>query len=202
MKVAAYIRVSSKTQDHASQRAAIEREAAARGDAIGAWYAEKVSGKTLDRPELARLREDARAGRVARVYVFRLDRLTRSSVADTFKVVDELRRAGVVLVCVSDNLTIKPGEDVVSDVMIFALGLAAKIERTAINERISAARTRVEDAGGSWGRPARVKGDTLAKAFALQASGKTVREIAAALKVPRSTIGRALSQKVGDQGTA
>ena len=42
--VAAYVRVSSRAQDHATQRAAIEQAATARGDAIGAWYAEKVSG--------------------------------------------------------------------------------------------------------------------------------------------------------------
>ena len=82
--------------------------------------------------------------------MFRLDRLTRSGVADTFKVVDELRKAGVALVSVSDGLTIKATEDIVSDVMVFTLGLAAKIERrTAINEPISAARTRVEATGGS-----------------------------------------------------
>jgi DNA invertase Pin-like site-specific DNA recombinase len=33
---------------------------------------------------------------------------------------------------------------------------AAKMERTAINDRISAARERVEAEGGRWGRPSRV----------------------------------------------
>jgi DNA invertase Pin-like site-specific DNA recombinase len=193
MQITAYVRVSSKTQDASSQRAAIEREATARGDTVAAWYAEKVSGKSLDRPELARLREDVRQGRIARVYVFRLDRLSRSGVADTFKVVDELRRAGVTLVSVSDGVTIKPADDVTSDVMIFALGLAAKIERTAINERISAARQRVEREGGAWGRPPSVDARTITKARELRAAGRTVREIAMAVKVPRSTIARALT---------
>ncbi|MGO9834567.1 MAG: recombinase family protein [Polyangiaceae bacterium] len=43
---AAYIRVSSRTQDHATQRAAIERAAAARGDSITTWYSEKRSAKS------------------------------------------------------------------------------------------------------------------------------------------------------------
>ena len=193
MQIVAYVRVSSKAQDSASQRDAIERAARTRGDTIAVWYAEKQSGKTLDRPELTRLRADARSGLVARVYLFRLDRLTRSGVADTFRVVDELRRAGSELVAVSDNLTIKPTQDdLTSEVLIFALSIAAKIERTAINERIASARTRIEATGGAWGRPARVKGDLLAQARALAANGRTVREIAAALKVPKSTIGRAL----------
>ncbi|MBI5544801.1 MAG: recombinase family protein, partial [Deltaproteobacteria bacterium] len=44
---AAYVRVSSKAQDHATQRAAIDRAASARGDTITEWFAEKLSGKTL-----------------------------------------------------------------------------------------------------------------------------------------------------------
>jgi hypothetical protein len=84
---AAYVRVSSKAQDDASQRAALERAAAARGHSVGAWYAEKKTAKTLDRAELGRLREDARAGKIARLYLFRLDGLARSGIRDTFEVV-------------------------------------------------------------------------------------------------------------------
>ena len=69
----AYIRVSSRAQDHATQRAAIERAAAARGDEIKTWYAEKKSAKTMARTELQRVLVDARAGRLRgqRLYLFR-----------------------------------------------------------------------------------------------------------------------------------
>ncbi len=195
--VVAYVRVSSRAQNDATQRIAIEGAAAARGDRIvGDWYAEKRSAKTTARAELVRLRADVRAGTVRKVYVFKLDRLVRTGVADTFAVVEELRRAGVTLVAVADNLTIVPDkEDVVSEVLVFALGLAAKMERTAINDRISAARDRVEASGGRWGRPSRVDRATRARARELQREGKTVREIARALKVPRSTIARELVPK-------
>jgi DNA invertase Pin-like site-specific DNA recombinase len=130
------------------------------------------------------------------VYIFRLDRLTRSGVADTFRVVEELRKAHVELRAVSDNLVIKPGQDdMVSEVLLFALSLAARIERMAINERIASARVRVEAEGGSWGRPARVKGDLLERARGLQSAGKTIREISVALKIPRSTLARALASR-------
>ena len=195
--VVAYVRVSSRAQNDATQRIAIEGAAAARGNRIvGDWYAEKRSAKTTARAELVRLRADVRAGTVRKVYVFKLDRLVRTGVADTFAVVEELRRAGVTLVAVADNLTIVPDkEDVVSEVLVFALGLAAKMERTAINDRISAARDRVEASGGRWGRPSRVDRATRARARELQREGKTVREIARALKVPRSTIARELVPK-------
>jgi DNA invertase Pin-like site-specific DNA recombinase len=188
MTVAAYIRVSSKGQDHALQRDAIQR----RGVKVDAWYAEKASAKTTARAELQRLLADARAGFVNEVWTFKLDRLCRSGVADTFAVVSELRKAGVTLHCVADNVTIKPGEDVVSDVMLFALGLAAGLERTAINDRIAAARVRQEARGEPWGRPPRMTAAEVETARRMATEGRTVREISAALGVPRSTAARAL----------
>lgn len=189
MTIAAYIRVSSKGQDLAMQRDAIARK----GVTPTVWYSEKASARTTDRAELKRLLVDARAGLIKELWVFKLDRLTRSGVADTFAVVNELRKAGVTLNCVADSVTIKPGEDIVSDVLLFALGLAAGLERTAINERIAAARTRMEAAGEPWGRPPRMTPAQLETARRMRSEGRTVRVIASALGVPRSTAARTLA---------
>ncbi len=195
----AYVRVSSKAQDLSTQRDAIERAAAVRGDSIGTWIEEKRSAKTLARPGLDQLRADARSGLVRRLYVFKLDRLCRTGVGDTFTVLGELRTAGVELIAVADNLHLKPGtDDLTSEVFVFALGLAAKLERAAINDRISAARERVERGGGRWGRPRRLDDATVARVQELRSAGRSMRQIAVALKVPLSTVGRAaLSQKAG-----
>src|SRR5438132_13313335 len=64
MRVAAYCRVSSRAQDLSMQRHAIDRAAKARGDVIADWRSEKRSGKLLTRPEIARVRTDARAGAI------------------------------------------------------------------------------------------------------------------------------------------
>lgn len=185
--VAAYVRVSSKAQDHATQRAAIERAATARGDTVAHWYGEKRSGKTLARPELDRLRADVRSGHVRKVYVFRLDRLTRSGIRDTFELIEELRNAGCEVLSVADGFDLNgPAAEVVLAVMAWA----AKMERLAINERISAARERVEAEGRSWGRPRRMNEAQIAKVRALKAAGRSIREISAAIKVPRSTVAR------------
>ncbi len=198
MNAVGYVRVSSRAQDDATQRSAIERAAAARGDTICAWYAEKRSAKTNARPELRRLRDDVRTGVARKVYVFKLERLVRTGVGDTFAVVDEVRRGGAVLVAVADNLTIVPDkDDVASEVLIFAFGLAAKLERTAINDRIGAARERIEAEGGRWGRPHAIDRATLERARALRAEGRTVRDVAVALKVKRSTLARALATDAG-----
>jgi DNA invertase Pin-like site-specific DNA recombinase len=192
MDAAAYLRVSSRAQDFATQKSAIERAATARGDAITDWRAEKRSGKTLARPELDRLRADARAGHVRRLYVFKLDRLTRSGIRDTFEVIEELRAHGAELVSVSDGFALDgPAAEVVLAVMAWA----AKMERLAINERISAARERVEAEGRSWGRPSRLDARTRDRVVAMKLAGKTIREIAVAIKVPKSTVARAVSRK-------
>jgi DNA invertase Pin-like site-specific DNA recombinase len=195
MNAAAYLRVSSRAQDHASQRAAIERVAAARGDAVAIWYSEKRSGKVLARPELDRVRADARRGHVRRLYLFKLDRLTRSGIRDTFEVIEELRAHGCQIVSVADGFDL---EGPCAEVVLAVMAWAAKMERIAINERISAARERVEAEGRSWGRPCRLDERDVRRAVTLREGGRSVREIAVALKVPRSTVARALaaSQKV------
>jgi DNA invertase Pin-like site-specific DNA recombinase len=63
VKAHAYGRVSSRSQTLEMQRAAVERAASTRGDSLK-WFEEKASGRSLDRPELTRLRSAVRAGHV------------------------------------------------------------------------------------------------------------------------------------------
>lgn len=130
-----------------------------------------------------------RAGVVGRVYVFRIDRLTRSGIRDTLNLVEEFRRAGCELVTVADGFDLSgPGAEIVLAVMAWA----AQMERSAIGERIKAARKRVEASGGRWGRPRRIDPVTLERARGMQKRNNTLREIAQRLKVPRSTLSDAL----------
>ena len=186
---AAYVRVSSKAQTLDMQRHAILQAAATRGDRITTWYSEKLSGRSLDRPALHALRADARAGRITRCYVYRLDRLARSGVRDTLQVVEELRSANVDLVTVADGFDLRgPAAEIVLAVMAWA----AQMERLAINERIASARTRLAAQGRPWGRPRRLTAPEETRVRALAAAGKSQRTIAMTLKVPKSTVGRIL----------
>jgi DNA invertase Pin-like site-specific DNA recombinase len=189
MNIFAYCRVSSKAQDFATQRSAIERAATARGDTITSWRSEKRSGRLLARPELDRLRADARAGFIRKLYVYRLDRLTRSGIADTLQVVEELRRHGCEVVSVADGFDLTGPA---AEIILAVVSWAAKMERLAINERIAAARERVEAEGGKWGRPSRFNDEDRAKVLAMHREGRSIRDIAIAVKVPKSTVARAL----------
>lgn len=206
VNAAAYVRVSSRSQDNATQREAISRAAAARGDEIPFhhWYEEKRSARTLERAELAKIRECVRHGEIQRLYVFRLDRLTRSGIRDTLTLLDELRAGGCEVVTIADGFSLAgPARDVVVAVMAWA----AEMERLAIGERIAAARTRVESAGGHWGRPRRATAKQVRQVHELrrqlklglregmEAKPMPIRDIAQRLKLPRATVANILSKK-------
>jgi len=91
MKAAAYVRVSSRQQSLEAQKSAILKAAEARGDEITHWYGEKASAYVGERAELAALRAAVRRGEHRKVYVFRIDRLSRAGVLGTFTIVAELK---------------------------------------------------------------------------------------------------------------
>lgn len=189
MNAAAYVRVSTTGQSLAAQSDAIRRAARARGDKLTRWFREKVSGGTLARPELARLRDAVRAGDVRKLYVFRVDRLTRSGIRDTLTLIDELRAAGCELVTVADGFSLDGPQ---ADFVLAFISWAAQMERAALGERISAARARARARGEPWGRPRRIVDVERARELA---KTKSLREVARALKVPRATLAR----RIGNQ---
>lgn len=205
MDATAYLRVSSQSQDHALQRDANQRAAERRGDTIVSWYVDTESGGTLARPELARLRADARRGTLPRrLYVFALDRLTRTGIIDTLALVRELRDLGVEIISYSDPFDVAgPAAEIVIAVMAWA----AEAELKRQKERRTAARSRREREGLPWGRPRVVpEGDPREQRILdLDADGRSVRSIAQAVGVKRNTVHRILqrhaelSQKLGPE---
>ena len=184
--------MSSRSQSQQTQCDAIERVAKARGDVIETWFQEKLSGAKLQRPSLDHVRDLVARGTIRRLYVFRLDRLTRSGIRDTLAVLEELRRAGCAVVSVADGFEADgPAAEIVAAVMAWA----AQMERLALGERIAAARHRVEKAGGRWGRPQRVSPNDVGKIHVKRDTGLSIREISIALKIPRSTVASVLSRK-------
>lgn len=189
--IAAYLRVSSRSQNLATQRTAIEQMAKARGDVIETWFEEKRSGGKLERPALDHLRAVAAGGAIERLYIFRLDRLTRTGIRDTLGILEGLRSAGCEVRSVADGFALDgPGSEIVAACMAWA----AQMERLALGERISAARARVEKAGGKWGRPARVP-PGVARRIVAGRKKHSIRWLSAAYKVPRSTVAAVLSGK-------
>ena len=94
MKVA-YVRVSTEEQNEARQIEALKKHG------IEKWFTEKISGKSMDRPQLQAMLDYVREGDT--VYIHDFSRLARST-KDLLEIVERLQAKGVHLVSNKENL--------------------------------------------------------------------------------------------------
>jgi site-specific DNA recombinase len=132
-----YARVSSDRQTNegtiASQVEALVRRAAADGltiDPERRFLDEGASGSTLIRPALERLRDQAAAGALDRLYVLAPDRLARN-FALQYLLLEEFHARGIDVVFLNRALGQSPEDDLLLQVQ----GVIAEYERAKIVER-------------------------------------------------------------------
>ena len=137
MRVAIYARVSSERQTQEgtidSQVQALRERVREEGLSLDeelCFLDEGYSGSTLVRPALERLRDQAAAGAVDRLYVHSPDRLARRYAYQVL-LVDEFQHAGVELVFLNRPLGQGPEDDLLLQVQ----GIVAEYERAKILER-------------------------------------------------------------------
>jgi site-specific DNA recombinase len=137
LRVALYARVSSEqqTKEHtiASQLEALKQRIAEDGlecDAELCFVDDGYSGSTLIRPALDRLRDQAAAGAIDRLYVLSPDRLSRKYAYQVL-IVEELVRVGVEIVFLNSPLGDNPEENLLLQVQ----GMIAEYECAKIMER-------------------------------------------------------------------
>ena len=148
---AAYARQSVEKLDSLSIQAQLDlcRKAAA-NDHIKTYQDRGFSGKNIDRPSFQRLLRDIRADKVSKLYVYRLDRFSRS-IADFGQLWQVLKEHDVEFESITENFdTSTPmGRAMLHIIMVFA-----QLERETTAERVKvnyAARA----ATGAWpGGPA------------------------------------------------
>lgn len=184
--VAGYIRVSSRTQDYEYQRHAIEQAARARGELVHRWYGDRATGSRMDRPALIKMRDAIRAGQIQRLWVWRLDRLTRSGIVDAISCIREMRKHGCVLCSVADGF---PFDGEFGELFIAIASCMAQHEREKIRENLAAARARMAAAGRPWGKPA-ASDEQRALVSDLRREGKSIRQISRELRVLGLPLGK------------
>ena len=145
-QIAIYVRVSSKKQETRSQEPDLKRWAAAQDQPVR-WYRDKYTGTTMDRPGWQKLERDIAAGKVARVVVWRLDRLGRTAKGLT-ALFDDLRSRKVGLVSVKDGLDLSTAA---GRLMANVLASVAQFENEVRSERILAGQAAARAAGKRWG---------------------------------------------------
>jgi site-specific DNA recombinase len=136
-RVALYARVSSDKQAQEgtidSQIACLREQIASAGDVLGATLCfsdDGVSGTTLVRPALERLRDQAAAGAFERLYILAPDRLARRH-AHQMVLIEELQACGVELIFVNRPLGSTPEDQLLLQVQ----SVVAEYERAKILER-------------------------------------------------------------------
>src|SRR5271166_4534641 len=137
IRAAYYARVSSEQQAAAhtieSQVSALTERARGDGTPVPPerqFVDDGISGATLARPALDRLRDLAAVGAIDRIYVHSPDRLARNYAYQVL-LVDEWRRARVEIVFLNRSL----GQSPEDDLLLQEQGIVSEYERAKITER-------------------------------------------------------------------
>jgi DNA invertase Pin-like site-specific DNA recombinase len=193
--IAIYLRVSNRQQDTRSQTPDLERwaEAYANGTPVQ-WYSDKFTGKTMDRPGWRRLEADMIAGKVAKIVVWRLDRLGRTAAGLT-ALFEELQRRNVGFEALRDKVDLStPAGRLMANV----LASVAAYENEVRSERIRAGQAVALANGKRWGgsqkgRRVKVTDEQIQTVHRLKVEGEKVAAIARATGLSRPTIYRLLN---------
>jgi DNA invertase Pin-like site-specific DNA recombinase len=186
--IAIYLRVSSKSQDVASQEPELRRWAAQQDGEVR-WYRDRFTGKTMERPAFTRLLRHVRSGEVQQVAVWRLDRLGRTAKGLT-ALFDELTELNVRLVSLRDGLDLSTAA---GRLMANVLASVAAYETEVRAERILAGQAAARAKGKTWGgsekgRRIKVNDEQIRLIHRMKAEGEKVAAIARATGLSRPTI--------------
>lgn len=127
-----YARQSVEKKNSLSIAGQIELCEKTAGHKLKVYKDQGYSGKNTERPDFQRLLKDVKAGKVGTLYVYRLDRFSRS-VADFGQLWEVLKGHGVEFVSVNENFDTKTpmGRAMLHIIMVFA-----QLERETTAERV------------------------------------------------------------------
>ena len=149
-------------------------------------FREKVSGATVDRPQLKKLMAKIGAGDV--LIIPAVDRLSRDTT-DLLMIARDLQNAGAGLKSIAE-----PVVDTTSDfaeLVLAMLGVAAKLERRRIKERTARGRADAKAKGVRFGRPPKLTPHQKREAVKRRdVDEETLRSIGRSYNVSAQTIGR------------
>jgi DNA invertase Pin-like site-specific DNA recombinase len=186
--IALYVRVSSKSQDTASQEPDLKRYLAG-NDEPCEWYRDSFTGKSMDRKGWNRLMANVQAGKVSRVVCWRLDRLGRTAKGLT-ALFEELIERKVNLVSLKDAVDLNTSA---GRLMANVLASVAQFETEVRAERVlagqAAARARGKRWGGSVkGRRLKVTNEQVQTIRRMAGEGAKVSAMARATGLSRPTV--------------
>jgi DNA invertase Pin-like site-specific DNA recombinase len=194
-RVGLYLRVSQADQKTENQLIDLKRVAEQRGWQIVDTYVDHaVSGKRDSRPQLDRLRKDAKQGKLDVVAAWSVDRLGRS-LHHVVNLLAELteERVAVYLHQQAVDSTTSAGKAMLGMCAVFA-----EFEWNSTSDRIKAGIARARKEGKKIGAPSTVTAKTERRILELRHSTKPpmgVLKIASTVGCGTSTVQRVLSEE-------
>lgn len=190
MSLIGYARISTVSQELALQIDALQSAGATQ-----IFEDRGVSGVRTERPGLTEALSFLREGDT--LIVWKLDRLGRS-MSHLLQTVADLEGRGVGFKSLTENIdTTTPTGRLVFHIF----GALGEFERDLIRERTNAGLAAAAARGRKGGRPAVATPERIARARQLIATGLTVREAAARLKIGKSALYAALNGQADAAGT-
>ena len=148
-QVIAYCRISTDKQD--AERQVNEILNYCESHNLGSpVIVREVAHGNKELPKLEELLSNLKPNQI--IAVWELSRLTRGGVAKLFSIIERINKAGAILLETKSGTVIdsSPG----GEAYVFALGLAARVERDMISERTKSALQARKAQGVKLGRPA------------------------------------------------
>jgi DNA invertase Pin-like site-specific DNA recombinase len=175
-----YARISTETQTHDAQIAALKAAGCER------IFTETASGAKKNRPILAEVLSFLRPSSDDTLVVYKLDRVARS-LPHLIEIMQQLKANGIEFQSVTEAIdTNTPG----GRLLFHVCASIAEFERDLIRERTQAGLEAARAKGRVGGRPRQMTNDKVNAVRELLASGTTVKDAAAAVGVSVPTLYR------------
>lgn len=182
---ALYARVSTEDQNCDLQLREMREYCERRGWRIYGEYVDTGwSGARTDRPQLAKLMKDASLHRFDAILCWKLDRFGRSAM-NLLEHLQQLAGWNIRFLVISQTIDTDQSNPT-SRLLITILAAVAEFERSMIKERVKAGMSAAKKRGTHCGRPKSLLDRD--RVLQLHLQGKSLRQIAAALGIGKTTV--------------
>lgn len=192
MRIGIYYRVSTVNQDLDSQITTVQAWLKSlpenkRPKSVTEFRDEGISGTTTRRPGFQAMLEAAHAGKIDTIVCYKLDRFSRSATT-AIRLLLNLDEVGVAFISVTQPVLNLGHENPFRRTMLAAFAEIAEIERETIVARVRAGLDAARKRGVKLGQPKKLSTAKAARAKQLKGQGKSIREIAKAMKLSVGSI--------------
>lgn len=188
LRVVTYSRVSTETQDLASQRAELAEYVRNRNWILVDEIEDHgFSGSSKDRPGLKKIDELVFKGKLDAVVICRLDRMFRSVIEMVQTAHHYFDECGVAIISLREQIDLSSS---VGKLQFHILSALSEFERSLISDRTRASLNYLKSQGVQLGRP-RLHDNK--KIVELRKNGMSYRKICKELGAPMGTVSRVIA---------